>query len=64
MSSAARAADANAQQVIAVNPVKWPKANYLAAMQYIAWITSVEGQRIIRDYKVGGQQLFAPDEAP
>jgi len=54
----------NPYGVIAVNPVKWPKANYLAAMQYIAWITSAEGQRIIRDYKMGGQQLFFPDAVP
>jgi tungstate transport system substrate-binding protein len=54
----------NPYGVIAVNPVKWPKANYLAAMQYIAWVTSVEGQRIIRDYKLGGQQLFFPDAVP
>jgi tungstate transport system substrate-binding protein len=51
----------NPYGVIAVNPEKWPKANYLAAMQYIAWLTSAEGQRIIRDYKLGGQQLFYPD---
>jgi ABC-type tungstate transport system permease subunit len=30
-------------------------------MQYIAWITSVQGQKIIRDYALGGQQLFTPD---
>jgi tungstate transport system substrate-binding protein len=54
----------NPYGVIAVNPMKWPKTNYLAAMQYIAWITSAEGQRIIRDYKVGGEQLFTPDAVP
>jgi tungstate transport system substrate-binding protein len=51
----------NPYGAIAVNPEKWPKANYLAAMQYIAWLTSVEGQRIIRDYRLGGEQLFYPD---
>ncbi len=54
----------NPYGVIAVNPVKWPKANYFAAMQYIAWLTSAEGQRIIRDYKLGGEQLFFPDAIP
>jgi tungstate transport system substrate-binding protein len=54
----------NPYGVIAVNPVKWPKANYLAAMQYIAWVTSPEGQKIIRDYKLGGEQLFYPDAVP
>jgi tungstate transport system substrate-binding protein len=54
----------NPYGVIAVNPVKWPKANYLAAMQYIAWVTSPEGQKIVRDYKIGGEQLFTPDAVP
>ena len=51
----------NPYGVIAVNPQKHPEANYLAAMQYIAWITSVGGQKIIREYTMGGQQLFTPD---
>jgi tungstate transport system substrate-binding protein len=51
----------NPYGVIAVNPQKHPEANYLAAMQYIAWVTSVQGQRIIREYRMGGQQLFTPD---
>ncbi len=51
----------NPYGVIAVNPQKWPQVNYRAAMQYIAWLTSVEGQKVIRDYTVGGQQLFTPD---
>jgi tungstate transport system substrate-binding protein len=51
----------NPYGVIAVNPQKHPEANYMAAMQYIAWVTSLQGQKIIRDYKLGGQQLFTPD---
>jgi tungstate transport system substrate-binding protein len=51
----------NPYGVIAVNPQKQPKVNYMAAMQYIAWLTSVEGQKVIRDYTLGGQQLFTPD---
>ena len=51
----------NPYGVIAVNPQKHPEANYMAAMQYIAWLTSVEGQRIIREYTLGGQVLFTPD---
>ena len=51
----------NPYGVIAVNPQKHPEANYMAAMQYIAWITSVEGQKIIREYVLGGQRLFTPD---
>jgi tungstate transport system substrate-binding protein len=52
---------ANPYGVIAVNPQKHPEANYMAAMQYIAWLTSVEGQKIIREYRLGGEQLFTPD---
>jgi tungstate transport system substrate-binding protein len=51
----------NPYGVIAVNPQKHPEVNYMAAMQYIGWVTSVPGQRIIRDYTMGGQQLFTPD---
>jgi tungstate transport system substrate-binding protein len=51
----------NPYGVIAVNPQKYPKANYMAAMQYIAWVTSVEGQKVIREYTIGGQQLFTTD---
>jgi tungstate transport system substrate-binding protein len=51
----------NPYGVIAVNPQKHPQANYMAAMQYIAWVTSVQGQKVIRDYTMGGQRLFTPD---
>jgi tungstate transport system substrate-binding protein len=51
----------NPYGVIAVNPQKHPEVNYMAALQYIAWVTSVQGQKIIRDYALGGEQLFTPD---
>jgi tungstate transport system substrate-binding protein len=51
----------NPYGIIAVNPDKFPHINYLAAMQLVAWVTSVEGQEIIGDYKVGGEVLFFPD---
>jgi tungstate transport system substrate-binding protein len=51
----------NPYGVIAVNPQKHPEANYMAAMQYIAWVTSAQGQKVIREYTMGGQQLFTPD---
>jgi tungstate transport system substrate-binding protein len=51
----------NPYGVIAVNPQKHPEVNYMAAMQYIAWLTSVEGQKVIREYVLGGQALFTPD---
>jgi tungstate transport system substrate-binding protein len=51
----------NPYGVIAVNPQKHAGVNYMAALQYIAWLTSVEGQKIIREYTLGGQVLFTPD---
>jgi tungstate transport system substrate-binding protein len=51
----------NPYGVIAVNPQRHPEANYMAAMQYIAWVTSAPGQKVIREYTMGGQQLFTPD---
>jgi tungstate transport system substrate-binding protein len=51
----------NPYGVIAVNPQKHPEVNYMAAMRYIAWVTSVQGQKVIREYTMGGQQLFTPD---
>ncbi len=51
----------NPYGVIAVNPQKHPEVKYMAAMQYIAWVTSVQGQKVIREYTVDGQTLFTPD---
>jgi tungstate transport system substrate-binding protein len=33
---------------------------YIEAMQLIAWVTSVEGQKIIGEYKKEGEILFNP----
>jgi tungstate transport system substrate-binding protein len=52
---------ANPYGVIVINPARHHHAHYLAAMQYVAWLTSVPGQAIIRDFKVAGQPLFYPD---
>jgi tungstate transport system substrate-binding protein len=50
----------NPYAVIAVNPERYPDANYIGAMTFIAWITSREGQRMIADYRIDGQALFTP----
>ena len=50
----------NPYGIIAVNPKKYPKANYQGATELIQWITSPEGQKSIADFKVGGEQLFIP----
>jgi tungstate transport system substrate-binding protein len=51
----------NPYGIIAVNPDRFPHVAYFEAMQLIAWMTSVEGQQIIGDYKVEGEVLFFPD---
>ena len=42
----------NPYGIIAVNPAIHPHVKYMEAMQLIAWMTSVEGQKIIGEYKV------------
>ena len=51
----------NPYGIIAVNPDMFPHVAYFEAMELIAWMTSVEGQKIIGGYKVGTDVLFFPD---
>lgn len=51
----------NPYGVIAVNPAKYPYRNYSLAMAYIGFVTSPEGQEIIKNYKMNGEQLFFPN---
>lgn len=50
----------NAYGIIAVNPAKYPLANYKGAMALTEWLTSAEGRQAIADFKVNGEQLFFP----
>jgi len=50
----------NPYGIIAVNPSKQKSVNYSDAMIFINWITSKEGQKVIKNYKISGQQLFYP----
>jgi len=50
----------NPYSIIAVNPARYPDINYLGAMSLIAWITSVEGQEKIGNFRINGQLLFTP----
>jgi tungstate transport system substrate-binding protein len=56
----------NPYGIMAVNPAKVPSANYALAMAYIGWVTSQEGQKIIREFGVEkfGQPLFIPQAIP
>ncbi len=51
----------NPYGVIAVNPKRHKGINYKGAMAFIKYLTSKEGQDIIRNYKRKGQELFYPD---
>ncbi len=50
----------NPYGIMAINPEKHKDVNYKGAMQLINWITSDEGQKMIAEFKVEGQQLFFP----
>lgn len=51
----------NPYGVIAVNPAKYPNIHHNTAMAFVEYITSEEGQNIIKNYKKDGYQLFMPD---
>lgn len=50
----------NPYGIIAVNPDRFPEINYFGAMELIAWMTSVEGQKFIGDFRKSGELLFHP----
>jgi tungstate transport system substrate-binding protein len=53
----------NVYHVITVNPDKWPQVNLAGAKAFADFITSQQGQQIIREFGVEkyGQPLFFPD---
>lgn len=54
----------NQYSVIAVNPDRFPSVKYREAMEFIAFVTSPEGQGIIEAYIKHGSRLFYPDAVP
>jgi len=52
--------------IIAVNPARFPHVNYVYALAYIGWVTSPQGQKIIREFgkDTFGRPLFIPTAAP
>lgn len=54
----------NPYGVIAVSPYKYSHVNYELAMAMIWWLTSLECQKMIEDYKVGGKSLYFKNAVP
>ncbi|MFO8085829.1 MAG: substrate-binding domain-containing protein [Desulfobacterales bacterium] len=50
----------NYYSIIAVNPGNYPHVNYREAMDFIAFLTSLEGQKVIGQYTRQGFSLFFP----
>ena len=51
----------NQYGVMLVNPEKHPNVKQALGQEFIDWLVSPEGQKIIAGYKVDGQQLFFPN---
>jgi tungstate transport system substrate-binding protein len=51
----------NPYGVILVNPAKHPTVKKDAALAFMNWLVSPEGQAAIASYRIGGEQLFFPD---
>ena len=50
----------NPYSVIVVNPARH-EIEYELAMLYVGFLTGPEGQRVIQEYAIDGQQVFYPD---
>ena len=51
----------NQYGIMLVNPEKHPSVNVEAGQAFIDWLISPEGQKLIAEYQIGGQQLFFPN---
>ncbi|MEO4001943.1 extracellular solute-binding protein [Mesorhizobium sp. CAU 1732] len=51
----------NQYGVMLVNPEKHPSVKVEAGQTFIDWLLSREGQNLIADYQIGGEQLFFPN---
>ena len=50
----------NPYGIIAVSPKKHADTNYTDAKRLIDWVSSKEGQQLIKDYRLHGEPLFIP----
>jgi tungstate transport system substrate-binding protein len=54
----------NQYGVTLVNPEKFPSVKKADGEAFIDWLLSPEGQKVIADYKIGGEQVFYPNHQP
>jgi len=54
----------NQYGVILVNPARFAAVKAKDGQAFIDWLISLEGQRTIADFRIGGQQVFFPNYAP
>lgn len=52
---------ANPYGIVPVNPGVHEHVNYDIAMAYLGFLTSIEGQDVIENFTVAGEQLFFPE---
>jgi tungstate transport system substrate-binding protein len=53
----------NQYGVMLVNPAKHPHVKADLGQAFVDYVLSAEGQKVIADYKIDGQQLFFPNAA-
>jgi tungstate transport system substrate-binding protein len=51
----------NQYGVMLVNPAKHPHVKAALGQAFVDYVISAEGQKVIADYKIEGQQLFFPN---
>ncbi len=51
----------NQYGIILVNPAKHPGTKTKLGQAFIDWVLSPEGQKVIAEYRIGGEQLFFPN---
>jgi len=53
----------NRYGIMLVNPARHPNVKARDGQAFVDWVISPEGQKVIADYRIGGEQLFFPDAA-
>ena len=53
----------NQYGIMLVNPAKHPNVKKVMGQAFVDWVISPEGQKVIADYKINGEQLFFPNAA-